>query len=118
MNTNTRLELEALITEREGMKARNKAWCGYAGDAPYKEDDFKKLADKIRAVAEPEEVGIHKKEVPAEQMNTDRITVPQTLQCSICNMPSTEGKQFGDICGRDKGATAENKHCLGILGKG
>jgi hypothetical protein len=47
----TLIELQALITEREGMVAENTYRSHVRGDIAYAEDSFLVLADKIRKLA-------------------------------------------------------------------
>ena len=43
-----KIKLEALITEREGMKAENKKWENYENTDPtYTQEDFQELSDRM-----------------------------------------------------------------------
>ena len=48
MNLKIRIELEALITEREGMKAENQFRVGCGEGVAYDEAPFIELADRMR----------------------------------------------------------------------
>jgi hypothetical protein len=56
-----RIELEALVTEREGMLAENTHRANCEHSVAYTEEHFQKLADKIRklGVDEPSEAYIN-----------------------------------------------------------
>ena len=109
MNDNTRIELEALITEREGMVTAV-ASCLDIEPMPYTEDDFFKLADKIRVLSEPH----HK---PGEVVPVKDIK--NFLQCSICNgISENKGKKLNDVCGAQRSKGHGVYFCLGILRKG
>jgi hypothetical protein len=50
-NLKVLIELEALITEREGMKACNEDRCSRGERQGYAEESFRAFADDIRALA-------------------------------------------------------------------
>ncbi len=52
--TNREIELEALICEQQGMRADNSIACFNGKLQPYTDVDFRKLADKICTLKEPE----------------------------------------------------------------
>lgn len=107
------IELQALITEREGMVASNKFREDSCQALAYGEGAFDELADKIRALAE---------QIPKLNCLPGKIELhlPKTLQCSLCNqvVVITSGTKTteGDICGT---RTSETGYpCPGILRKG
>lgn len=116
MNLKIEIELQALITEREGMKAENRYDEIYGNDPTHIQASFQIIVDKIRALAD---------QIP--QMSCEpgpiRIFVPdeppaKTLQCSICNKVVVSGRDSGDICGASIGKAEDENYCPGILRKG
>lgn len=104
-NLNIEIELQALITERKGMKAANKKRLLFPRPEDpiglaYAPECFRELADKMRALLAP---GVCSEEI--------ELTDTSALQCSLCDAQCTKtGKIAGDIC--------ERVDCPGILGKG
>lgn len=105
MNDNTRIELEALITEREGMVAYNQQWQSFMTKQRYIEKDFIELSGKMRALKVKSFYKLGEV-VPVKDLKN-------FLQCSNtnCNRISEgEGKIAGDIC--------PAIDCPGVLRKG
>jgi hypothetical protein len=117
MNDNTRIELEALVTERKGMQAENEYWIAKGELLKFRLEDFQELAERIRALHEPP-----KFVVPAEvdidglDCKPGKIIVGVALQCSLCGLPGVGGKRSGDICGRE--LPTREEPCPGVLRKG
>ena len=132
MNDNTRIELEALITEREGMVAENQRRMSFNDAQAYSEGAFFELADKMRVLVIPAFIvpeGALEKPLDSKPgkiiavgdgvKSSFELTDTFFLQCSICGQPSgVQGQRAGDICGRMEGIPSDDKNCPGVLRKG
>ena len=114
-NLEIQIELQALITEREGMIARNRQDRLEDGvEETFGWADFQLLVDKIRALID---------QIPKLNCQPGAIIYtsdkPQTLQCSICNLaPEDKTKVAGDICRAQSSTGHGIDRCQGVLMKG
>ena len=113
MNDNIRIELEALITEREGMVTENRIRESLGQAMAWDESMFIELADKMRALCPPEELDCKPGKVTPEK------DITNFLQCSVCNkIPENTSKVAGDICRASFSTGHGIEKCQGVLRKG